>query len=187
MAQRRRAKPRRFFSLSRRLPRSVALAVLLAFVAFRLLQLLPERSSFSFESSGPYEVERVIDGDTILLEGDVRVRLIGVDTPEVSHPQGEAEPLGSEASAFTKRFLEGQSVTLRFDRQRRDRYHRVLAWVYVGDRLLNEELVKAGLSRAETGYPFSSAMKRRLEAAEAEAREAGRGMWSPEFNARTTK
>src|SRR5262249_9114156 len=74
-----------------------------------------------------YAVVRVIDGDTIVvkIEGkDTRVRLIGVDTPETVHPNKPVEYYGKEASAFTKKLLEGQRVTLEYDRQKTDRYKR---------------------------------------------------------------
>ena len=69
-------------------------------------------------------------------------------------------------------------MTLQFDRERQDRYHRVLAYVYRDDWMLNEELIRAGFSRAETRFPYSSAMKRRFRAAEKEARENNRGLWA---------
>src|SRR3954465_5035207 len=78
-------------------------------------------------------VVRVIDGDTIVVkvEGkDTRVRLIGVDTPETVRLNKPVEYFGKEASAFTKRLLEGERVTLEYDRQKADRYRRTLAYVY---------------------------------------------------------
>ena len=148
------------------------------FVVYRFSQLYSETDPFSFDSAGPYYVERVVDGDTFVLEGGVRVRLLGVNTPETKHPRRPVEPLGPEASGFTKRHIEGRNVTLRFDRERRDRYHRVLAYVYVGEWFLNEELILAGYSRAETNYPFSNVMKRRFKAAEELARREKQGLWA---------
>ena len=143
---------------------------MIVFVVQRLSQIYSETGPFSFDSSGRYYVERVVDGDTFILEGGVRVRLLGVNTPETKHPRRPVEPLGPEASEFTKSHIEGRKVTLQFDRERRDRYHRVLAYVYVGEWFLNEEIILAGYSRAETDYPFSKAMKRRLKAVEELAR-----------------
>ena len=125
-----------------------------------------------------YVVERVIDGDTLLLRGGERVRLLGVDTPETVHPRLPVQPFGPEASRYTERRVEGKAVRLGFDKERRDRYGRMLAYVYVDDSLLNEELIREGYSEAQLQYPYRSEMKRIFRAAEAEAREANRGIWS---------
>ena len=123
-------------------------------------------------------VERVIDGDTLAVDGNQRVRLLGVDTPETVKPETPVQPWGPEASEFAKRHVEGKMVRLEFDREKRDRYDRVLAYVYVGDWFLNEELIRAGLSPAVTKYPFRADMKQRFRAAEEEARRNKVGIWS---------
>lgn len=130
-------------------------------------------------SEGNYKVERVVDGDTLLLENDARVRLIGVDAPESVKPDHPVEPFGPEASAFTKEWVgnAGNTVRLQFDKERVDQYGRFLAYVWVGEQLLNEELVRAGLAQAELGFRYSSSMKTRLRRAEEEAKHAGRGIW----------
>ena len=76
-------------------------------------------------------VERVVDGDTLVLDGGERVRLIGVDTPETVHPSKPVEAFGKEASAFTRRTAEGRSVRLEYEPRtaRTDRYGRTLAYV----------------------------------------------------------
>jgi micrococcal nuclease len=157
----------------------VALVILCLLVAGRFRQS-PVNSSadFHYEEGVRRHVERVIDGDTIVLDGHVRVRLIGVDTPETVHPHKPVEPLGPEATAFTRGLVDDRDVTLGFDRERRDRYGRVLAYVYVDGKLVNEEIIRAGFSRAETRYKFDRAMALRFQQAEDEAREAGRGIWS---------
>ena len=123
-------------------------------------------------------VERSIDGDTLLLESGHRIRLIGIDTPETKHPNRPAEPWGLEAAEFTRNRTDRHMVTLEYDRERLDAYHRILAFVYVDGELLNEELIRAGLSRAVTTFPFRSDLQRRFRNAEREAQQAGRGMWS---------
>jgi micrococcal nuclease len=125
-----------------------------------------------------YGVARVVDGDTFVLDNRARVRLIGVDTPETVKPQHPIEPWGPEASRFTHHFLDGQRVHLEFDHERHDRYGRFLAYVWVGQRMLNEELLVAGLARFEPDYHYSRAKKTRFRQLENEARAAHRGIWS---------
>lgn len=122
-------------------------------------------------------VERVIDGDTVVVRGVGRVRLIGVDTPETVDPRRAVEFFGREASAFTKRLLEGQRVRLEYDRERTDRYGRTLAYIYLRDgTFANAEIVRRGYGHAYTRFPFRHLDRfRRLER---EAREAGRGLWA---------
>ncbi len=124
-------------------------------------------------------VAKVVDGDTIVMAKDKeRVRLIGVDTPESVKPNSPVQPWGPEACAFTKDFLSSGEVRLEFDGPRRDKYGRLLAYVWVGDRMLNEELLRAGLARAELKYQYSAAIKTRFRQAENEAKAGRRGIWS---------
>lgn len=131
-------------------------------------------------------VERCVDGDTLMVRFDdgttERVRLIGANTPETVKPNSPVEPFGPEASAFTKRRVEeaGGAVRLVADGDRRDKYGRRLAFVYLADSeiSLNEELARQGLAKAQTQYRFSAEMKRRLEAAEDAARREKLGIHS---------
>jgi micrococcal nuclease len=121
-------------------------------------------------------VKRVIDGDTLLLTTRERVRLIGVDTPETKHPQKPVQYFGKEAYLFTKRMVEGKEVRLEYDWQRRDKYGRLLAYVYLMDgTFLNAEIIKQGYGFAYTKYPFKYLEEFRRY--EREARENGRGLW----------
>lgn len=167
----------------RKLPRSrtelvLVLLVLAAVGLHRLFFAAESSGDFPYDSERLWRVERVVDGDTVRLEGGQRVRLIGVDTPELYPPELPPEPLAQEATDFTRQVIEGRRVRLDFDRERRDQYRRILAYVYVGDQLLNEELIRAGFSPAVTRFPYRAAMKRRFQAAEAEARAARRGIWA---------
>jgi len=138
---------------------------------------IPQRTVV--DGDGQFLVERVVDGDTLVLSNGEKVRLIGVDTPETKHPTKPVEPYGPEASAFTKNAVEGQAVTLKFDREKYDRYQRMLAYVYRDDNwCLNEELIRNGLSECVTKYPFDSSMKERFRQAEDQARRERRGIWS---------
>jgi len=130
-------------------------------------------------------VERVVDGDTIIVrvaENNLgltereRVRLIGVDTPEIAHPTRGIEPYGIEASDFAKGVLERKYVFLDFDRELRDRYGRVLAYVYTedGDHF-NARLVKEGYGIAYLNYEFKYMDE--FSGYENEAKQKKLGLW----------
>jgi micrococcal nuclease len=106
--------------------------------------------------------------------------LQGVNTPETVKPDYTVEAWGPEASQFTKDFIEkaGHRVRLTFSLERKDRYDRFLAFVWDGDVMLNEELIRAGLGYARRDYRYSEAMKHRFTQAQEEAQRAGRGIWS---------
>ncbi|RMF88493.1 MAG: hypothetical protein D6741_19185 [Planctomycetota bacterium] len=130
-------------------------------------------------------VERVVDGDTLLLTDGTRVRLIGIDTPETVAPGRPVEPFGPEATRFVKERLAASQmlVRLEYDGKRTDKFGRTLAHVWIADddgneQLLSELIVRAGLATVEDQYSFSETVKRRLREAEAEARAAKRGIWS---------
>jgi micrococcal nuclease len=131
-------------------------------------------------AEGVHAVQRVVDGDTLLLTSGARVRLQGIDTPETVAEDRPVEPWGPEASRFTKDFIAdaGGRVRLTFSLERRDRHDRFLAFAWNGDVMLNEELVRAGLAEARLDYRYSATMKRRLAAAQEEAKRAGRGIWT---------
>ncbi|WP_437185169.1 thermonuclease family protein [Planctomicrobium sp. SH668] len=132
-------------------------------------------------------VLRVVDGDTLLLTTRERVRLLGVDTPETKKEGTPVQSYGLEAAEFTRQFCEGKTVTLVFDRERFDKYHRLLAFVFVGDRCLNEELILNGLSPAVLQYPLRSDMKSRFQQAERIAKANRRGLWSTQAGSRSVE
>lgn len=122
-------------------------------------------------------VVRVIDGDTIEMRfrGDViDIRLIGVDTPETVHPTEPVECYGPAASAFTTRTLDGERVHLEFDVERLDRFDRTLAYVWLGDRLFNERLVREGYATVAT-FPPNVRYADRFLAAHATPARTGEG------------
>ena len=145
----------------------------------------------SLFASDFYTCTRVVDGDTIVVEKIGKVRLIGVDTPETKHPRKPVEYFGKEASAFTKKMVEGKRVRLEYDWQRKDKYNRVLAYVYVMtndvqdmpefknrasmELMVNAEIIKQGYGHAYTRYPFKHLEQFRKY--EKEARENKRGLW----------
>lgn len=125
-------------------------------------------------------VTRTTDGDTVhvLLDGrDDRVRLIGVDTPEVDWYGGEPECFGNDAALYTRRRLTGRDVLLRFDVTERDRYGRLLAYVWLGGESFNRTLVRLGYARADP-VPPDTAMASVFAGAEQRARSERRGLWS---------
>jgi micrococcal nuclease len=124
-------------------------------------------------------VARVVDGDTIVLAGGERVRYIGVDTPESVKPGTPVQCFAKAASRANARMVAGQRVRLRYDAERRDRYGRLLAYVYrERDGLfVNAELVRRGYAVTLTIPPNVAHAEdfRRLARA---ARAGGLGLWS---------
>ena len=124
-------------------------------------------------------VEQVVDGDTIKVHLGGRletVRYIGVDTPETVHPVRGVEPYGKEASRFNASLVEGKMVRLEFDVERRDRYGRLLAYVYVDTLFVNAELLRQGYAQLMTIPPNVRHVDEFVRL-QRDAREAGRGLW----------
>jgi len=116
----------------------------------------------------------VIDGDSLVLEidGSTReVRLIGIDAPE------HGQEYGVQARCEAMRLCYGHSLRVEYDRQRKDKYGRLLAYVYSGDKLLNAEMVRAGLALA-VRYEPNVLHYDQLREAEKEARARRRGFWT---------
>jgi micrococcal nuclease len=131
--------------------------------------------------SGPLvRVTKVTDGDTIhvtYLGHDERVRLIGIDAPEVPWYGGAEECFGVRAGLYARERLTGRSVRLVFDANQRDRYGRLLAYVYLGQELFNLTLVQLGYATADP-VPPDTRMAPVFASAQSQARAAGRGLWS---------
>ena len=136
------------------------------------------------------DVVHHVDGDTVRvripgppigLNVIETIRLLGVDTPETVHPNREAEFFGQEASDFTKAELLDKSVYLAFDWDLRDRYGRLLAYIYTDDgRCFNARLVYEGYAHAYVRFPFQ--FMDEFRAFEQEARREGRGLWGPQIS-----
>jgi micrococcal nuclease len=128
-------------------------------------------------------VTRIVDGDTIEVALDAApgeiedVRLLGIDTPESVKPGSPVECFGKEASAAAEAFLSAQDVTLVRDVEDRDRYGRLLRYVYVGEEMANARLVVNGYAAAYT-YPPNVRWSELFVQLEREARENERGLWS---------
>ena len=164
-------------------------AFVLGVIAFALIvwRVATARIFETLPQAGvPLRVVRAIDGDTLLLEGEYRVRLLGVNTPETKHPDRPAEPYGPEAYEFTRSLVDQRTVTLEYDRERLDNYRRVLAYVTLDDgSLLNQRLIETGHSPAVVSFPIRSDRKRIFEVAEREAQTRVAGIWAlPEWQTR---
>ena len=121
-----------------------------------------------------------MDGDTIHVRvGDriEKVRYIGMNTPELHHPTKGEEPGGREATEANRRLLAGKRVRLETDVRTRDRYGRLLAYVWVGDAMVNAELVRQGYAQVMT-VPPNVRHQELFVKLQREAREAGRGLWA---------
>lgn len=122
----------------------------------------------------------MVDGDTLVIAGGERVRLIGIDTPETKDPRKPVQCFGEEAAAFTAELLPASTpVRLVYDVERKDRYGRTLAYVYrLSDGFfVNAALVAEGYAQAYT-YPPNVAHSEEFVELARQARDAGRGLWS---------
>ncbi len=145
-----------------------------------LLTLLPFPVA-SQGDSATVQVVRVIEGDTIQIccvFGDrVKVRYIGINTPETHHPARGVEPYGKEASEANRRLVDGKTVRLEFDVQQLDKYGRTLAYVYLKDgTFVNAWLVENGYAMVMTVPPNVKHQELFLKI-QREAREERRGLW----------
>jgi micrococcal nuclease len=155
----------------------VLLALVLAVAAGRIAISRDDRAPRGLSG----DVTRVVDGDTIHvdLDGvDETVRYIGVDTPESRKPGTPVQCFAKKASARNAALVDGQAVRLRFDAERRDRYGRLLAYVYRArdGAFVNAELVREGYARPLT-VPPNVRYERRFGDLARQARRDGRGLW----------
>lgn len=122
-------------------------------------------------------VSRAIDGDTIELSSGDRVRYIGMDAPETVDPRKPVQCFGVEAAKRNRELVEGKSVRLEKDMSERDKYGRLLRYVFLADgTFVNLELVKEGYATAFT-YPPDVKYSGEFVKAEADARAANLGLW----------
>ncbi|MCL5411551.1 MAG: thermonuclease family protein [Patescibacteria group bacterium] len=122
-------------------------------------------------------VSRVVDGDTVEIEGGQKVRYIGINTPETVDPRKPVECFGSKASLKNKELVEGKEVRLEKDVSETDQYGRFLRYVYVGNVFVNDYLVRQGYAQIST-FPPDVKYQEQFKEAEKEARENNRGLWA---------
>lgn len=165
--------------ISRRSGRYPVWVVLLSGVLF-LLARAGRQGSPAAAAAPPQEaaVARVVDGDTVVLSSGERVRYIGINAPELHHPQKPVEWYAREAKEFNRRLVEGKKVRLEFDVERRDKYRRLLAYVFLEDgTFVNAELVRQGYAQVMT-YPPNVKHADLFLRLQREARAAERGLWN---------
>lgn len=146
-------------------------------------KVVPKTPQNSTEASGEgaavsekADVE-VVDGDTIDVNG-VRVRYIGVNTPEIAHTTGAKDScFGREATEFNRSLVIGVNIRMEKDVSETDKYMRLLRYVYLPDgRMVNKILVAEGYARAAT-FPPDVAHATEFKNLESQAREAKKGLW----------
>ncbi len=119
----------------------------------------------------------VNDGDTFVLQGGERVRLVGINCPEKPHNNKPGECFGIEATRFAIKLLKNKTVKLEYDRVKRDHYHRLLAYVFLpSGKMANVILVRKGFAYVLTVPPNKKYRSRLLEA-QRFALDENRGMW----------
>jgi micrococcal nuclease len=160
----------------------VAVAVILVGVVLAIpAQAYPTMPQ---EVQGPFTVTRVVDGDTIWVDNNgqrLKIRMIGLDTPETVDPRKPVRCFGREASAQAKTILGGQSVYLETDPSQDsiDKYGRTLAYVWTeSGRLFNLDMITDGYAFEYT-YDLPYRYQQDFKAAENDARTQERGLWSP--------
>lgn len=136
------------------------------------------------EASELYKILRVVDGDTVVLSEIGKVRLIGVDTPETVDPRRPVQYFGVEASQYLKKLATGKQVRVEYDFNRRDRFGRTLAYLYLEDgTFLNSEIIKQGYGHAFIKYPFK--FMDQFKAFEKQARINKVGLWADRPDAKS--
>ncbi|MEM7609775.1 MAG: thermonuclease family protein [Myxococcota bacterium] len=127
----------------------------------------------------PVELASITDGDTLRVRLDgrsERVRLVGIDTPETENSPRGPQPFADEATDALRSLVRDRSLSLAFDTERRDRFGRLLAYLYADDTFVNAEMIREGWARPLT-VPPNVRHAERFAALAAEARQARRGIW----------
>ncbi len=128
------------------------------------------------------QVIQVIDGDTLVLAGGKRVRLLGIDAPEMEKEGRPAEFLAHKSKAWLADLTQGKVVRLEYDQLRYDHYGRLLAYIFLGDNtLVNAALLRQGLAHVYF-HPPNVRYRESLLAAQTEAMDARRGLWQKVLN-----
>ena len=133
-----------------------------------------------------HSVTKVIDGDTVIIDEKVTIRLIGIDTPELHHPQKPVMYFAEQAHEFVKELCEGKKVKVEYDEanavnKHLDKYGRTLAYLYLEDgTFINAEIVKQGYGFCYVNFPFKYMEEFRTH--QREAMESERGLWAKQVH-----
>jgi micrococcal nuclease len=123
-----------------------------------------------------YEVIRVIDGDTVELKNGERLRYNDIDTPETVHPSKSVECYGPEASEKNKELVQGEIIFVELGNPAKDKYGRLLGYVFIDDIFINRELIKGGYAEVNSyGNPGSKINE--LLDFEKKAKQKSMGLW----------
>ena len=165
-------------SYRRPTPAQVVFVLFAILVTWRIASTNRNNSAPSADSE-IVTISRVLDGDTVDCSDGRRVRLLGIDAPELSHEGRAAERYADELTEWLDARISGKQVRLEFGPERTDRYGRTLAWIYDSEnRLVNRELLAAGAAKLLANFGLPLELEPSLRAAEAEARIARRGLWA---------
>ncbi len=168
-------------------PAGAATIIFIVFALLRVLVFRPEldRGTTSLESA---TVKYVIDGDTLDLEDGRRVRLLGIDAPEMGFDGGTKEPYSQESTDWLRDRVEGRRVQLRIDSPKLDRYQRTLAWMFDDQgRLVNRDILLAGYAKLLDTFGLPQDLEPSLREAESEARVRRVGIWQSRQKSKSTK
>lgn len=138
---------------------------------------LPTPTVSRVPSAESFLVTKVVDGDTIQIEGGRSVRYIGIDAPETHDRRKGVQCFADEATAKNRGLVEGKEVRLEKDVSETDKFGRLLRYVYIADTFVNDFLVRQGYATAATFPPDVKYQQQFLEA-QKEARENKRGLWA---------
>lgn len=157
----------------------ITLAFVVGSAAFLKNQIQP----LCFNNEFPSEagVAKVIDGDTIVLDGGEKVRYLGINAPEIRVRDGnqwipKIQICGKEAKTYNQKLVEGKRVRLEYDQKKRDDYNRILAYVWSDGVLINGELLRKGLALVDVRSPNRKHQKMFFNF-QREARDFHRGIW----------
>lgn len=141
--------------------------------------LISCNSDVNSKDNESFDVLSVVDGDTFIIDDrhKSRVRMLGIDTPEILTDYGPGEPFSKQAREFLKDRINNRRVRLEYGVEKFDPYGRILAYVFLEDAFLNEELLEAGLART---FIFKEKQKynEQLRKAESRAKKSKTGIWS---------
>lgn len=164
--------------LRRPTPGMMALCIIIILAAFRLTGSTQVQNASGTNERRTVTVQTVLDGDTFVTTTGERVRLLGIDAPEVAHHDTVLEPFGTESTEWLTERILNTDVQLHIGIEGADRYGRTLAWVYTADgAFINQEALSGGYAELLDRFGLPLQLEASLRQAAAEAQVAGRGLW----------